>query len=84
MELTLIQKAAKQTIDEQGNPVVQIPLDLWDAFLFEQQGGQIAQINAVIAAWENEPENDMPDSWWDDFMSFVNENRFKLGDGENE
>ena len=84
MELTLIQKAAKQTTDEQGNPVIQIPLDLWDAFLAEQEGGQIAQINALLDSWQNEPENDMPDSWWDDFMRFVSENRFKLGDSENE
>jgi hypothetical protein len=73
MELKIIQQAAKETIDEQGNPVVQIPLDLWDAFLTEQQGGQIALINSVIASWDN--ENDMPDSWWDDFMAFLSDNR---------
>jgi hypothetical protein len=65
MELKAIQEAAKETVDEQGNPVVQIPLDLWDAFLAEQQGGQIARINAVIASW-------------DEFMAFLADNRFKL------
>lgn len=82
MELKVIQEAARQTTDEQGNPVVQIPLALWDAFLAEQEGGQIARINSVLASWDEEA--DMPVSWWDEFMAFLAENRFKFGDDENE
>lgn len=84
MELKVIQAAAKQTTDENGNPVIQIPRQLWDAFLAEQETGQVSQITALLSSWGDEPQDDMPASWWDEFMEFLADNRFKLGDSENE
>lgn len=82
-DITTLQNAARISTDENGEPVIQIPLSLWDEFkaTFEepepQQTSQAERIRAVINSWEDEPDDTSPE-WWDEFHNFLRENRFKL------
>lgn len=72
VDLTALKQAAHVVRDESGNPVVQIPLPLWQEWLAQlEPGGQIKQINALLQSWEgeaNDPE------WWNEFREFLKEN----------
>ena len=76
VDLTHLQQAARKTTDENGNPVVQIPLEVWEEFLTETrpQPSQKEQIEALLKKWENESEDDMPEEWWDEYFQFLKEN----------
>lgn len=75
-----VQQAARATQDEHGEPVIQIPLKIWEAYMHEVKPAQSQkeQIEALLQQWENEPEKDMPEAWWDEFMAFLKANRFHL------
>lgn len=78
-DLLALKQAARIVYDETGNPVVQIPLALWQEWLaqLEPENSQIQQINALMQAWASEPE-DTPEGWWDDFRPFLNDNPLRL------
>jgi hypothetical protein len=73
-----IQQYVTQTTDNEGNPVIQIPLHVWQQFIHEKPISQIEQLTALLREWEREPEADMPDNWWDEFMAFIQGNRLNL------
>jgi len=75
-DLQDLKRVARVTQDEHGQPVVQIPLAEWDAFL-DDSGTNMPQherIKALLRKWREHPD-DTPSEWWDDFQSFLNENR---------
>jgi hypothetical protein len=73
-----IQQYIKQTTDNEGNPVIQIPLEVWQRFINEKPISQIEQISALLDEWEQEPAETMPDNWWDEFTAFIRTNRLNL------
>ena len=79
VDLTHLQQVARVVKDENGNEVVQIPLEVWEE-VFEEEGtkeqapSQIEQIMAVVKKWEAVPD-DKSDEWWDEFETFLKENR---------
>jgi hypothetical protein len=81
-DLSELKQAARITRDERGEPVVQIPLDRWNEFLSEQEPkpSQKEQILDLLDQWDNDPENDMSDEWWDEFDEFLKANRVNFGD----
>jgi hypothetical protein len=76
VDLTHLQQVARVVKDEHGNEVVQIPRELWEEFLTETQPqpSQKEQIEALLKKWEDEPEDDMPEEWWDEYFQFLKEN----------
>ena len=92
VDLNAIQQGVQIVKNEQGDSVVQVPLELWEAILKKIQPRQSDEIpqhekfRALLAAWDAEPD-DTPDEWWDDFETFLKANRqhfstpdLKLGD----
>jgi hypothetical protein len=77
VDLTRMKQAARYTTDENGQPVVQIPLAVWEETAGENQflPSQKAQIEALFAAWAQEPHDDKSPEWWADFDRFMAENR---------
>jgi hypothetical protein len=78
-----IKQVARVVKDENGQPVVQVPLDVWEAFVGkeeEKKPSQLQQILNLVQKWENEPEDDMPDEWWDEFQQFLQDNRVNFPD----
>ncbi|MBZ0295440.1 MAG: hypothetical protein K8L99_22965 [Anaerolineae bacterium] len=68
MSLNQLKQQIHHTTDAHGNPVVQIPLDAWHAYVGE----------AVSAESPNhEPKCDemLPTPWWLEFEWFLNENQ---------
>jgi hypothetical protein len=65
-DITTLQKAARVSTDENGEPVIQIPLALWDEFKagFQepepQQSSQAERILAVIDSWDKESDKMSP------------------------
>ena len=81
-DLEAIKQAARIVYDEQGTPVVQLPLEQWDelwAELEPEQPSQIERIQALIKQWQSEPD-DTPPEWWDEFRQFLRENPVTFGD----
>lgn len=77
-----MKQAARLVKYENGNPVMQVPLAVWQAVVGEveeKQPSQKQRILALLKQWENEPETDMPDEWWDTFQQFLQDNRVKIG-----
>ena len=77
MNLTDLKRAVHKTLDDKGQPVVQIPLDVWEEFVgeeFEPELPQHERIKRLLDSWKNEPD-DKDDAWWDDFMQFLKDNR---------
>jgi hypothetical protein len=80
MDFNEIKRSARTTIDEHGEAVVQIPLPVWERFLAQdaQLISQKAQIEALLAEWNN--ESDESDQWWNNFELFINQNRLTFKD----
>jgi hypothetical protein len=82
-DITTLQKAARVSMDENGEPVIQIPLALWDEFKasFEepesQQPSQSDRIRAALQEIKHQAEEDPP-NWGEDFRTFLKENRLDL------
>ncbi len=86
VKLTDMKPFARIVKDENGQPVVQVPLDIWEAVvgkITEQRLAQRRQMLDLLKQWKNDPENDMSEEWWDDFLQFLKENRVKLGDPDS-
>jgi hypothetical protein len=77
VDLTDIQQALQITTDSDGNPVVQIPLDLWKEWLSQNYQPQREQLLSLLDEWEKDPD-EQPDEWWQDFDTFLRENRWHL------
>ncbi len=78
VDLNDIQQAARIATDEQGRPVVQIPLDLWEEWLAAQQRlPQHERIRAALAAWDASAAG-LSEDWWDEFQAFLRANRLDL------
>ena len=84
--LNELKQVARIASDKDGQPVVQIPLSTWESFLNEQAAAssQKQQIEALFQRWQNEPENDMPDEWWEEFVTFLDENQLNFGERDLE
>ena len=78
-DISSLKEAARIVYDETGQPVVQIPLALWQKWVtqLEPENVQVQQINALLHAWAEEPE-DTPEGWWDDFRQFLKETPLNL------
>jgi len=81
-DLDTLQRSARIVEDEQGEPVVQIPLQIWQQYLAETPStqSQKAQVMALLHKWEHEPEDDMPNEWWEDFSDFLASQRVKFAE----
>jgi hypothetical protein len=75
--LEAIKQAARVTVDQQGKPVVQIPLDVWQKWLAEDEKPQQERIRAALQEWDTEAA-DLSDEWWDEFQLFLQNNRLDL------
>ncbi len=72
-----IKQAARVTVDQQGKAVVQIPLDVWQEWLAEDEKPQYERIRAALQDWDTEAA-DLSDEWWDEFQLFLQNNRLDL------
>jgi glutamine synthetase adenylyltransferase len=85
VSLTDMKQAARVVKDENGQPVVQVPLDVWEAVVGKVEEKQtvpkveMSQAEAILATlkgWENDPEYQaISEEWWDDFQQFLKDNR---------
>jgi hypothetical protein len=77
VDLTDIQQALQITTDSDGNPVVQIPLDLWKEWLAQNYQPQRERLLSLLDEWEKDPD-EQSDEWWQDFDAFLSANRWHL------
>jgi hypothetical protein len=77
VDLEEIKLAAQKKTDEQGKPVIQIPLELWEEWLAGQKQSQRDRVAAALADWDRET-NELPASWWSEFEAFLKANRLDL------
>lgn len=87
IDLTTLKQAGKITIDENGEKVIQFPIELWQEFEgnsddvphLSGENQQVKQMMEALANWENE-SGDPEDSevWWSNFREFLGENRLHL------
>jgi hypothetical protein len=81
VDITTIKQAAQIVTDEHGDPVVQLPLSMWEALVdsLESERPQHERIKALLAEWDAQAD-DMPDGWWDEFDAFLAEHRMRFDD----
>jgi hypothetical protein len=74
MDWQTLKQAAQVTLNENGVPVVQIPLPLWEDLLLSMEAApmQHERIKALLADWDAHPD-DTSDEWWDEFDRFLAE-----------
>lgn len=79
VDMTSLKRSARIVRDQTGEPVVQIPLSLWQEWLAESdpEHSQLQQINRLLQSWEDESD-EMPQGWWDEFRQFLKDNRLDL------
>lgn len=77
MNIVDLVRNAHTTTDDQGQPVIQIPLQVWEQFVAEEKPkpSQKVQIESLLQAWD-----EASDEWWDGFSSFVKANRLDFKD----
>ena len=82
IDINDIKQAARVTTNQNGESVVQIPLTLWQELLerVEAKPSQVDQIWTLLQKWDNEPEDAMSDTWWDEFTDFLNQNRINFSE----
>jgi hypothetical protein len=75
-DITTLTNAARIVHDEAGEPVVQIPLASWQAWLAQYQpdSSQIERIMLLLQSWTDEPDDPSP-QWWNEFREFLEANR---------
>lgn len=85
VDMNALIQAARIVKDENGEPVVQVPLDLWQTVIgpvkpepTPDKPSQVQQILSLLKEWERNPEHHMPDGWWDEFDQFLRENRLNF------
>lgn len=82
-DLETIKQSARIVYDEQGTPVVQLPLEQWQELIADVEGTaelpQHVRIQALLKQWEQEPDN-TPEEWWEQFDAFMRENPVTFGD----
>lgn len=80
VDINALKQAARIVKDENGEPVVQIPLTLWEEMVANAvpKISQKQKVMALLKKWDNEPENDMPEEWWADFLEFLKANRMNF------
>lgn len=83
-DITDLKHAARVKINEAGEQVVELPLELWEAYTGEPVAKPAFQSNnqsllELIESWKHEPD-DTPPGWGDEFDAFLKENRFSLGE----
>ena len=76
VDINALKQAARIVKDENGEPVVQITLELWEDIMNSLQPDmpQHERIKAVLKLWESIPD-DKSDEWWDEFNQFLKDNR---------
>jgi hypothetical protein len=77
-----IQRSARIVRDENGQPVIQVPLALWEAVigpLEEPEVPQHERIRAVLDAWADVAD-DQSEASWDTFDTFMQTNRFQINE----
>ena len=77
MTLDELKKSAKKTIDEHGQPAILIPLSVWEEFMSKVKPApsQKEKILALFDEWDNHPEDDGSEQWWQEFDTFIRKNR---------
>ena len=83
IDLNTLKHAAEFVKNNQGKPVVQIPVDIWDALLEQIEANRPPQqepdksqgekILAVLKEFKANPDP-TPKEWWDEFDAFLKEN----------
>lgn len=68
-----LQRAARIETDKEGQPVIQIPLKLWEDWLTQGTRPQNRQLLALLDEWDAKPD-DTPAEWWDEFQAFLKAN----------
>lgn len=81
-DITDLKHAARVKINEAGEQVVELPLELWEAYTGEPVAKPAFQperesLTELFEAWENEPD-DTPPGWWDEFDEFLKQNPVSL------
>ncbi len=76
MDINEIIHAAQISTNEQGSPIVILPLSLWQQLLndLNTQPPQNERIIALLKRWQVEPD-DQSAEWWDDFDADLKTNR---------
>jgi alpha-L-arabinofuranosidase len=77
VDLEDLKRAAQVKADERGKPVVQIPLDVWEAWLAGHEPSQPERIREALRQWDASAV-ELSDGWWSDFEVFLRENRLDL------
>lgn len=84
VDIYTLQRAAHETTDENGNPVVQIPVEIWQQYFTDhtdqaaesKDNNPAADILALLNSWDK--SDDESDEWWDEFDQFLRENRMNF------
>lgn len=80
MTIDELKRAVRMTTDEQGEPAILIPLNIWEDYLAEIGGEAVPQhirIKQSLQKMRTIP-NDKPEEWWGEFDTFLRENRFSI------
>lgn len=79
-DLNDLKQAAKIVENEAGEPVVQIPVATWEAYVTESEVSrpQHERIKEVLDQIRQEADEEST-QWWEEFAEFLNENRVYFG-----
>ena len=80
VDIATIRQKVRFLKDDNGEPIVTIPLAIWEELLSEVETAQTVQRSQAekFAAFLKNTENyqdDKSPEWWDDFDKFLHENR---------
>lgn len=80
VDIEALKQAARIVKDENGEPVVQVSLPVWQEVVADAIPylSQKQKVMALLKKWENEPENDMPEEWCEHFLKFLKANRMNF------
>ncbi len=88
IDLNSIRQAAQVVTDQKGEPMVQVPLPIWEKVIAQLEADvpQHIRFQEFLKKWENY-HDDASEQWWDEFDAFLRANRlnfpeqdFGLGD----
>ena len=82
MTIDELKRAVRMTTDEQGEPAILIPLNIWKGYLEEiepqKQLSQKQRILALFKEWDEHPEDNGSEEWWTKYDEFMKNNRFRI------
>ena len=79
-DLNDLKQAAKIVENEAGEPVVQIPISTWEAYVSESEAArpQHERIKEVLDQIRQETDEETS-QWWEEFAEFLSEYRVHFG-----